>query len=237
MTSDRGRRALYILISVAAVCGVIAIVIAARSQTSPPPAPASASGAVTTAPLSSARSTGPSSQPRRDRTPHRRSGSGPVPVAKSVPTAISIAAIGVRSAVVPIGKAADGSLAVPQPGPDLNKPAWYDQSATPGQDGPSVIEGHVDSVDGPSVFYRLGELRPGDAIKVTRRDSSVAVFSVDGIRSYPTHEAFPTAAVYGSDLDHPTLRLITCSNFDSSIGHYIGNTVVYASLTHLHHST
>jgi len=102
---------------------------------------------------------------------------------------------------------------------------------TPGQTGPSVIEGHVDTVDGPSVFFNLGDLRPDDTIKVTRADDKVAIFTVDAVRAYESKAEFPTTAVYGGDLSTPTLRLITCSNFDDSIGHYLGNTVVFAHLT------
>ncbi|MDX6325979.1 MAG: hypothetical protein QOK15_2333 [Nocardioidaceae bacterium] len=148
---------------------------------------------------------------------------------------IDIAAIDVHSGVIPIGKAPDGTLAVPQPGPDLNKAAWYQDSVTPGQAGPSVIEGHIDSVNGPSVFYSLGAVKPGNSIRVTRKDGSVAIFTVNAVRSYPSHAAFPTAVVYGADLAHPTLRLITCSNFDNSTGHYVGNTVVFAHLVKLRH--
>jgi sortase (surface protein transpeptidase) len=158
----------------------------------------------------------------------------PQPLQASVPTTIEIPAIGVHSAVVPIGTAADGTLAVPKPGRDLNKAAWYNKSVTPGQDGPSVIEGHIDSVHGPSVFFQLGALRPGDSIDITRADHSTTVFTVNAVRAYPSHEAFPTQAVYGSDLAHATLRLITCANFDESTGHYVGNLVVFAHLTALH---
>lgn len=41
----------------------------------------------------------------------------------------------------------------------------------------------------------------------------------------------PIQTVYGSDLNRSGLRLITCTNFDASLGHYLGNTIVYAHLT------
>src|SRR5436305_134476 len=41
--------------------------------------------------------------------------------------------------------------------------------ATPGEVGPAVILGHVDTArDGPAVFYRLHQLRPGDTVTVHR---------------------------------------------------------------------
>ena len=145
-------------------------------------------------------------------------------------------AVIVSAARTAVGKAPNGTLAVPS-GPDLNKAAWYENSVTPGQDGPSVIEGHIDSVFGPSIFFKLGALRPGDEVSVTRRDSAVATFTVNAVRSYASHGQFPTSVVYGGDLAQPTLRLITCSNFDESTGHYVGNTVVFAHLTAVHSAT
>ncbi len=148
-----------------------------------------------------------------------------------MPAAITIPAIQVRSEVISIGKNPDGTLAVPQPGPNLDKVAWYRGSATPGAPGPSVLEGHVDTTEGPSIFFRLGAVQIGDRISITRMDRSTAIFTVNAVRSYPTHADFPVAQIFGDQLQSPTLRLITCSNFDSSIGHYVGNTVVFAHLT------
>jgi sortase (surface protein transpeptidase) len=233
ITNWSGRRGLIFLLALAtATGGVVAIIWAISSQQSAPVPPASAAGTVITSALAPSH---PAKSHHGGATGNPNKGStGPAPVAASVPTTIDIPSIAVHSAVVPIGKASDGTLAVPQPGPDLNKAAWYKQSVTPGQQGPSVIEGHIDSVYGPSIFYKLGALRPGDKITVTRRDHSVVHFTVDGVRSYASHADFPTAVVYGSELNRSTLRLITCSNFDSSIGHYVGNTVVFAHLTAIH---
>ena len=69
--------------------------------------------------------------------------------------------------------------------------------------------------------------RPGAEIVVVRRDGSRVRFTVQGSERYPKDE-FPTARVYG-DTDGSTLRLITCGGvFDSSTGHYVDNTIVYA---------
>lgn len=144
---------------------------------------------------------------------------------------ITIPAIGVDSRVRPIGLARDGSLAVPQPGPDLNKAAWFKNSPTPGQPGPSIIEGHVDSASGPSVFFKLGNLRPGHKIHVQRADGSDLTFTVDAVRDYPKSR-FPTNLVYGGkNLGRPQLRLITCSDYNTSLRHHTGNEVVFSHLT------
>ena len=65
------------------------------------------------------------------------------------------------------------------------------------------------------MFFRLGALRPGDTVDVTRADHTVAVFRVDRVVSYPK-DHFPTLEVYGNT-DHAALRLITCGGkFDFS---------------------
>jgi LPXTG-site transpeptidase (sortase) family protein len=142
---------------------------------------------------------------------------------------VSVPAIGVESELITVGLRPDGTLEVPE-GADYDKAAWFDGSPRPGAPGPAVIEGHVDSAEnGPSVFYRLGDLTVGDDITVTREDGTTATFRVDDVQAYPKDD-FPTLEVYGNT-DGPELRLITCGGeFDRGTGRYVDNTVVYASL-------
>ncbi len=82
---------------------------------------------------------------------------------------------------------------------------------------------------GPSVFFELGDLEPGDRVMVTRADGMIAEFEVEAVRRYPKDE-FPTQLVYG-DIDHAGLRLITCGGpFDRELRHYLDNVVVFGSL-------
>jgi hypothetical protein len=146
------------------------------------------------------------------------------------PVAITIRAIGVSSAVFDVGLTPAGALQVPAPGPHYDEAAWYRGSPPPGIRGPAVIVGHVDSArDGPSVFFRLGALRPKDLVEIRRADGSVVVFAVDSVRSY-AKAAFPTQLVYGST-SFPALRLITCGGrFDRRSGHYEQNVVAFGHL-------
>ncbi|MFJ2631742.1 class F sortase [Streptomyces sp. NPDC087422] len=149
---------------------------------------------------------------------------GTLPASK--PVALDIPAIGVHSDLLDLGLNKDGSLEVP------SKPlraGWYRNSPAPGQTGPSVILGHVDSKEtGPAVFYRLGAMKPEQQIRVTRADHKVAVFTVDAVRSYEKAR-FPTLDVYGNTAD-AELRLITCSDWNARTHSYEGNTVVFAHL-------
>jgi len=120
-------------------------------------------------------------------------------------------------------------MAVPSLLTSADEAAWYKYSVTPGQAGTAVIEGHVDSYQGPAVFYRLGALRPGNDIDVTLADGIKAVFRVTGVRQY-AKDKFPSKTVYGP-ANYAALRVITCGGtFDYSTGHYLSSVVVFASL-------
>jgi Sortase domain len=148
---------------------------------------------------------------------------------RSVPVSIFIPAIGVDSRLLHLGVNADGAIQVPSLVTSADEAAWYKYSATPGQIGASVIEGHVDSYQGAAVFFRLGALRPGDTIDVRLADGVTAIFRVTGVREYLKSE-FPAKAIYGAT-NYPALRLITCGGvFDYTTGHYLSSTVVFASL-------
>lgn len=143
-----------------------------------------------------------------------------------VPVEVSIPAIGVSSSLVDLGIARDGTLEVPV---DYDQAGWLAEGPAPGERGPAVIAGHVDSKAGPAVFAELDRLEVGDTIDVTRADGSTLTFTVDGSQQV-AKDAFPTADVYGP-VPGAVLRLITCGgNFDRGTGHYVDNIVVYASL-------
>jgi hypothetical protein len=148
---------------------------------------------------------------------------------RSLPVSVDIPAIGVNSKLLHLGLDSDGGIAVPSLITSADEAAWYKYSATPGQIGASVIEGHVDSYRGPAVFFRLGALRPGDRVDVTLADGITAIFRVTGVREYLKSE-FPGKSIYGAT-GYAALRLITCGGvFDYATGHYLSSTVVFASL-------
>ncbi len=125
-----------------------------------------------------------------------------------------------------LGLLPDGSLAAPA---DFASAGWFAAGTVPGDRGPAVIAGHVDSVAGPAVFYRLRELVAGDEVVVTLSDGRALTFRVDRTEQAPK-DAFPTAEVYGPTPD-AQLRLITCGGaFDPSVRSYEDNTIVFASL-------
>ena len=152
------------------------------------------------------------------------------PLTRAAPIRIRIPRIGVDSTLLRLGQASDGSIAVPGPGPHYNQAGWYRYSPVPGAVGPAVVVGHVDSAaDGPSVFFRLGSLRPHDQVQVTSSNGALVTFTVTRVLRV-AKSAFPTGLVYG-DTPGPELRLITCGgSFDRSTGHYRDDVVVLATL-------
>jgi sortase (surface protein transpeptidase) len=149
------------------------------------------------------------------------------PVRRSPPPVrIEIPAIGVSSALVRLGLNPDGTMQVPD---DYGVAGWFTGGPAPGDTGPAVIAGHVDSRSGPAIFYRLGTLRNGDAITIHRADGTTARFLADKVVRYPKR-AFPTQAVFGPEPD-PVLRLITCGGrFDRARQSYDDNVIVTAHL-------
>ncbi|MFE9205074.1 class F sortase [Micromonospora sp. NPDC007230] len=149
-------------------------------------------------------------------------------LAASPPTDIAIGKIGLRAPVHRVGIAADGSIAVPAL-ERAGEAGWYDQGPTPGQNGPAVIVGHVDTTTGPAVFHDLKKLDDGDRVEVTREDRSVAVFEVTSVQRYGK-ERLPVNEIFG-DFSQPNLRLITCGGrWVGGATGYADNLVVYASL-------
>jgi Sortase domain len=149
---------------------------------------------------------------------------------RSQPLAVDIPAIGVHSQLLHLGVNADGSMRVPSLTTAADEAAWYKYSPTPGQLGASVIEGHVDTYQGPAVFYRLGSLRPGNRVDVRLADGVTAVFKVTGVREY-IKSRFPAKTIYGA-IKRPVLILITCGgSFDYATRQYRSSTVVFAALT------
>lgn len=147
--------------------------------------------------------------------------------ARSLPVHLEIARLGISVGLGSLGLNADGSVQVPS---DFAVPGWFRGGVTPGQQGSAVILGHVDSKAGPAVFYRLGDVRPGEHIVVSLADGVNVEFTVIGLRMYAKDD-FPGRDVYGARA-YAALQLVTCGGvFDATSGHYLSNLVVYSVMT------
>ncbi|MBK4347014.1 class F sortase [Lacisediminihabitans changchengi] len=151
----------------------------------------------------------------------------PTVAAGIVPTRVRIPAIGVDSGLEDLSLDASGALLAPA---DWDSAGWYSAGVVPGNVGPAVIAGHIDSPTAPAVFARLSSLKSGDTVTVTLSDGTIETFTVTQKIESPK-ATFPTSSVYGN-VPTPQLRLITCGGvFNPSSGHYVDNLIVYASLT------
>ncbi len=151
------------------------------------------------------------------------------PAARSsaTPVSVSIPAIGVQSDLEDLHRGSAGEL---DPPVDWDSAGWFSDGIVPGEVGPAVIAGHVDSPTSAAVFFRLDELVAGDEIHVAMSDGTTRTFTVDRSER-AAKSAFPTSDVYGTT---PTaqLRLITCDGvFDTATGHYTDNLIVFADLS------
>ncbi|MEV7005380.1 class F sortase [Streptosporangium sp. NPDC051022] len=145
------------------------------------------------------------------------------------PRKLAIPRIGVLAPLMPLGIDAKKEIQTP-PLSKPNQAGWYKNGPIPGQQGPSVVLGHVNTRGGAAVFSRLKEIRRGDKIKISRTDGSVAEFTVDGVEQV-SKKAFPSKRVYGNT-GEATLRLITCGGvYNQQTHHYTDNIIVYATLS------
>jgi hypothetical protein len=147
----------------------------------------------------------------------------PTPLAVADPVRIVIPAIEVDASIVPVGLLPDGAMEVP----DFGVAGDYVEGPRPGEPGPAVIAAHVDSLDGPDVFFRLSEVEPGDEIHIHTADGEIVTF-VAGDKEMTPKDELPVDRIWDGSPE-PVLRLITCGGeFDRGTRHYTHNWTVYA---------
>ena len=140
------------------------------------------------------------------------------------PVRLRVPAVRIDTPLQRLGRAADATVEVPA---DFGVAGWFADGPRPGQSGPAVILGHVDSRTGPGVFYPLAGLAAGTEVLVDRADGSTVTFRVSGVVTVPK-TGFPTDQVYGPTLQS-SLRLVTCGGpFDRAAGSYRDNVIVSA---------
>jgi hypothetical protein len=150
-------------------------------------------------------------------------GRSSAPRLAGAPTRLKVPVIGLDTPLEQLQLDPAGAL---RPPGTFGRAGWYAAGTAPGDVGPAVLAGHVDSRSGPAVFYRLRELSTGDRIEVMRGGTTLS-FKVTRTAWYPKTK-FPTEQVYGPTPDRQ-LRLITCGGvFDRSLRSYRDNLVVYA---------
>ena len=140
------------------------------------------------------------------------------------PVRLRIPALRIDTPLQQLGRAPDRTVEVPA---DFGVAGWFAGGPRPGQSGPAVILGHVDSRRGPGVFFPLARVTPGTDVHVDRADGSTVTFRVTGVLTV-AKDGFPTEQVYAPTLQS-SLRLVTCGGpFDHAAGSYRDNVIVSA---------
>ena len=105
--------------------------------------------------------------------------------------------------------------------------AWYPFTAKPGAGGNAVFAGHKDFAGvGPAVFWKLGQLGPGDTIQVTGANQTQLQYQVTQTWDY-TLSNIPMASVLAQG-DGDQVTLITCAGSYSRAAGYDHRLVVRA---------
>ncbi|MDP3967431.1 MAG: sortase [Nocardioides sp.] len=197
--------------SVLALLTVAVLVVGARHASVPPPTATAAPSVAAAAPAA-------------ERPPDVGEGVVEAAPAAALPVHLWIPRIGVASDLVALGLNPDETVEVPSVPAQAG---WYDHGPAPGQLGSSVILGHLDSREGPAVFFRLDELVAGDRLRVRLADGTVERFEVVRVATY-ANEDFPARRVYAGSPRRSTLNLVTCGGeYDPDRGGYQSNVVAF----------
>ncbi len=236
INNENGRRRPRLVATVVAVLlactGVAAVALGITSQEPAPPSPPGGQAADASSP-SQRPASSPDAQPRRSGDPgseqSKNTDAKPKPVVDELvfsrPVRVAIPKIGVSASLVDLGLNDEGAMETPQ---SVDEAGWFTPSPPPGIPGATVISGHV-TYNEPAVFFKLGELRNGDRVRVEREDGVTTIFEVTKIGSFLKNE-FPTEAVYAQP-DRSELRLITCGGkYDNVNNRYLSNVIVWAKI-------
>ncbi len=148
--------------------------------------------------------------------------------ADTQPRLIEIPSIGASGCVQRVGVDQDNNIAVPT---NIHVAGWYVNSPSPGEEGVSLIDGHVLGRYADAIFVKLEDLKANDMVRVQRGDMSWLEFTVVDVARYPVEEVMghlfqPLDGVKSQ------LTLITCTGtFDSHSQTYDERVVVRAQLT------
>ncbi|KMM37084.1 class F sortase [Guptibacillus hwajinpoensis] len=138
------------------------------------------------------------------------------------PVKVEIPAIDVSANIENVGILDNGQMGVPE---DISEVGWFEPGFKPGTKGNSVLAGHVDSKEGPAIFFNLDKLSKGDEIILTGKDGEKLTFVVTGKESYP-YQNSPIEKIFGPT-DSRSLNLITCTGtFNRSEGTHEDRLVV-----------
>lgn len=143
------------------------------------------------------------------------------------PKRISINKIDVDSLIQRTGVDQNKEITVPN---NVHLAGWFVNSVQPGQQGLSIIAGHVTGKQSDGVFRNLNKLKKGDTFTVVRGDNTSLDYTVLTVKTVKADVA--SENVFSQD---PTVRsqlnLVTCGGkFNSGLNQYEDRVIVSAQL-------
>ena len=143
--------------------------------------------------------------------------------APAKPTRLVVPALDVRAPISPIEVSPSGVL---DPPADPTEMGWWQRSMRPGAGrGQTVLTGHTVHTGG-GVLDRLGDLRPGQRVKVVTPRGTV-VYRTTKVETLSKAELAEQAPqLFGQDRRRTRLVLITCTDWNGS--EFESNIVAFA---------
>lgn len=143
------------------------------------------------------------------------------------PQRVAIDSINVDGCIERVGIDQHGAIAVPT---NIYFAGWYVNSALPGEEGLSIIDGHVLGRYNDAIFAHLAEVEPSTSIQITRADGEIREFSVVDVRTFSEAETSKHLFEKLPDVESQ-LTLITCGGtYDRGANTYDKRVIVRAAL-------
>ncbi len=145
--------------------------------------------------------------------------------AEADPKMVILPSIGAEGFVQKVGVDQNNQVAVPN---NVHVAGWFTNSVLPGENGLSIIDGHVDGIKEQGIFEKIGKLQTGDIFRIELGNGKELNYKVLKVSSVATSEA--AGILFSQD---PTvtsqLNLITCGGTYSSQNHAYDQRVIVAA--------
>ena len=143
------------------------------------------------------------------------------------PKYIRLSTIQTEGFIQTVGVDQHKQVAVPD---NIHIAGWFKDSVRPGEQGLSIIDGHVDGRKERGIFKRLIELKQNDEFKVEMGNSRTKTFRVMKVVSVEVKDAANVLFSQDPSIKNQ-LNLITCGgNFNQQSGQYNNRIIVISEL-------
>ncbi len=143
------------------------------------------------------------------------------------PKKIRIPEIGVDAFIQKAGVDQNNEIAVPD---NIHLAGWFANSQKPGQNGLSIIDGHVGSSTSHGIFSELSNISKGDMFEIELGNGSIMSYKVISVIQVP--ESKSEAHLFSQNPEVKSqVNLITCGGeFDKSSERYEDRVIVSGEL-------